>query len=186
LRGALPEPLERIARAWAAERGLEVRADARGAALVVAGPTAGASAEPWAEASSGSWSLRARPAVERSAGGGALEPWLQASSGGRARTWVAWRVGLVAVDLVACEEPAGDPAAFAVAWSRLFDAAVAPAPGVVAADERSAAGPSELRAPRAPLAAGAPTSVPLVTWLAGGAALAGLLACLASRPGRRL
>jgi hypothetical protein len=44
----------------------------------------------------------------------------------------------------------GDPAAFAVSWAQLFDAALLPPRGVVALEERQAAGAASERTPERP------------------------------------
>lgn len=55
--------------------------------------------------------------------------------------------------LVTLSEPSGDPAAFAVSWSELFDRALRPAPGAVSVTERARAGPAARRDPEPPNAA---------------------------------
>ncbi|MCK6444815.1 MAG: hypothetical protein L6Q99_00330 [Planctomycetes bacterium] len=95
------------------------------------------------------WRVRGRAASL------ALEPgereWLVESPGSDgARVLVAWRPGHVRSAWTACDEPEGDPALFAVAWSDLLDAARLSAPEVVACAERAAAGDSGVREPTAP------------------------------------
>ena len=93
---------------------------------------------------------------------------------------VRWRSGAVLVGLTGLDGPQGDPAAFVVSWSELFDAAVRPAPGVVSLAERAAAGPSLVRPPSASPApvVGAVHPWPLVSVLAASAAALALLALL--------
>ena len=95
------------------------------------------------------------------------------ASPGRIRT--AWR---------RVDEPAGDPAAFALSWSRLFDAWIHPVPGVVPLAEREDAGALDVRAPSAPEARDGdpgpaaprrPHDAP-AAWLAVAAAVLGLVA----------
>jgi len=117
-----------------------------------------------------------------------LETWLQATVSGDLQPadprsgapWpvVRWRRGAVLVGLTELDGPQGDPAAFVVSWSELFDRAVQPAPGVVAVGERAEAGPSLVRPPAAGPrpAVGAVHPWPLVSVLA---ALAAALAALA-------
>lgn len=85
----------------------------------------------------------------------ALEPgeraWLlEDSAAGGARVLVAWSPGRVRSAWTACDEPEGDPALFAVAWSELCDAARLSAPEVIACAERGEAGDATFREPEPP------------------------------------
>jgi len=69
------------------------------------------------------------------------EIWLQQGT----RELVVWSPGRIEVNWTAFDgersaSPGGDPAAFAVSWSRLFDRAVLPEPGAVSLAERQSAG----------------------------------------------
>jgi hypothetical protein len=63
-----------------------------------------------------------------------LEPWI-ANDG---RVIIGWRPGYIRVGLAALSEPSGDPAAFAVSWSNLFDRAALAGAGVVSVAARMA------------------------------------------------
>ncbi|MCC6406693.1 MAG: hypothetical protein IT453_05985 [Planctomycetes bacterium] len=137
---ACPEPLRELADAWASARGLTVGREPAVLALVA---VADGTATPVRAARDG-WSLAgsARPlalaADERA--------WLVDGE----RVLVAASAGRVRVAFETLEEPGGDPAAFAVAWSELFDDARRPEPGVVPLEERRAAGEPVVREPSAP------------------------------------
>ena len=173
--GDLAAPILAFARAWAEERGLAWgrAAGAEVALAIVAEP-----AEPARDAAVGrdGWSAPARVgrAPARAASGAPLATWLAAEVDGELRAVVSWRTGEVRVAVVALGEPAGDPASFAVSWAELLDGAVLPAEGVVALDERRAAGEGRVVAPVEVRPAAdevpRPASWPLVTWLAGAAA----------------
>jgi hypothetical protein len=64
------------------------------------------------------------------------EPWLVAEG----RTVIAAEPGRIRTVLHALDEPAGDPARFALSFARLFDGTARSAPGVVPLSERTAAG----------------------------------------------
>jgi len=166
----LPEPLRALAALWAAQQGLEVHDAARGGELLTI-VLVRAGAERPAELAREGWSARARivapltPALGESS-------WL--TEGGAC---VLSSKGRVRVSIAELDEPAGDPAAFAVSWGQLFDTALADPPGVVALAERTERGAPDFRAPAGADAGGQPESPrALGGWFALGAALLALLA----------
>ncbi len=181
LDGPLPEPIVSVVEIWARERGFALGAEALPVALEVARHAAGPR-EPLTVGRDG-WSAEAsvhRAPVEEE--GAALETWLAVPApGGRALPVVTWRAGRVVLALESLAEPEGDPAAFAVSWSELLDAALLPPPGVVSRTERADAGPPVYRAPSP---ASSPEAHPIRRWplvsicaaAAAGLALAALVA----------
>lgn len=167
-----PKLLARIVSAWAQARGVTIVANGAHAELVLEqalGPCRAASA------SRDGWRVEgAACAVDRESADGWLESWLV--DGTDARVLVAWRTGLVRSGWSEIAAQHGDPAAFAVSWSELLDAALAPAAGIVALPERVEAGGASVhvRARDAVPATGA-RSRP-AAWIA----LAALVAALAS------
>jgi hypothetical protein len=173
----LPEPLRRFAATWMA---------AGGHALA---PGAGAPAELSIEAVAGEatravrvardgFALEGRAAATGAVPSGAEAGWTTWLAADEGLPLVASRPGRVSVALLELEEPRGDPAAFAVAWGRLFDSALLPPVGLVPVADRAAAGERSRRAPLEPpppLAASAPPA-PLDALLALCAAAVGLLA----------
>lgn len=182
LEGELAEPVASLARLWAAQRGLAIGGDgdASEVALRILGVDSGTSAEALVtrDGWSGAAHVRRVPATLE---GVALETWLQADVLGQPWPVVRWRTGSVMVGLTELDGPQGDPAAFVVSWSELFDGAVQPAPGVVTVAERAAAGPSLVRPPSSgpPAVVGAVHPWPLVSVLAACAAVLAALALLA-------
>lgn len=180
---ALPAPLERVLEAWCEARGV-ARAPgpsprtALSLELVAAG-------EPRAvRCARDGWSAAgAAAALEGAPDDAPWRPWLDAQTDGGERLRVVERApGRVRTSLVRLDEPAGDPAAFAVSWAELLDEACAPPAGVVPLDERRRAGEPRERAPLdPPPARGAGAGGATDAWLALGAALACLAALAAGR-----
>lgn len=179
--GDLPEAVADLARLWARARGLALASGSGD--LVVAGGADGADgagvAEPEdVEAAGAGWSARgpARRLLPAPDDLPRSRTWLAADDG---RALVAWRPGRVEVAWSGSLEIEGEPAAFAVAWSRLFDRAL-PAPvGVTPLAERRTAGEARTEPPRQSAAWGSNErdgGHDLAPWLA---ALAGLLALVA-------
>ena len=159
----LPEVVATMLAVWAGERGLEDAADAPLALAVV--PAPGPPPRVDVRVERAGWALSgSAPATGLAPPPGppAATTWLSGrDAAGASVPLVAWRPGTVFVALAAASEPEGDPAAFALAWSELFDRAALPAPGTVPFGERQAAGPSTWRepaeaAPRPPATPGAP------------------------------
>lgn len=173
----LPPLLAEFARIWAGSRGLLEEGDGP---VLLEVRVAGEGTELELACARDGWSLSARgraQGVPAALDAGSLEPWLVSRSGDRALTVVGSRPGLIATSLVACEEPGGDPALFAVAWTELFDRALAARPGIVSSIERASAGPP-LDLPRvAPRLEPRPAEpFPVAALLAGLAAVLALLA----------
>lgn len=166
---SLPAPIRAVARAWAEERGL-------------ASPTGEVALEVLRVEGPGTEVLAGRDGW-RASGRGCAAPagttWLAAGE----RPLVTWRPGAVAVALQELSPPEGDPAAWAVSWSRLLDGALAPAFGVVPLDERGEAGEPVLRGPHTGggVAPPRPPRWPLVALLAALAAGLGFLALVLGR-----
>ncbi|MCE9594482.1 MAG: BatA domain-containing protein [Planctomycetes bacterium] len=137
----LVAPLAELAQAWCNARGLALGGERN----VLAIETVNDGADDAVSGGRAGWSVRGRARAltlesdERA--------WLVSTD--PSRVLVAWRPGRVRIALTALEEPAGDPALFAVAWSELFDAARLADPDVVALDERREAGEQLVREPRA-------------------------------------
>ncbi|MDP6763721.1 MAG: hypothetical protein QF860_12750 [Planctomycetota bacterium] len=173
LTGPLPGEVTELARLWAAERGLDVADGPTPGALL---DLRGVSEGPVSTVPVGrdGWSARA---VARAApladGRGPLVPWLA----DEARR-VAFGPGRVVCAIEGLDELTGDPAAFAVSWAELLDAACGPPAGCVPTAERRAAGTGGAAEPAAPEPApieGRPP-LPVDAWLAVGALLAALVA----------
>ena len=148
--GARPAPvLERALDAWCAARGLErARGDASDALFVVElGPAA--ETDEALELARDGWRARG---VATALPAGAGEDWLVGTDArGASRAVVRARAGWIGVGLSALDEPAGDPARFALSWARLFERSALVPAGVVALGERRAAGAALALAPEAPL-----------------------------------
>jgi len=176
LTGEWPELLREFVRdVWAPERGVSVHSAAReGCVLELRGAPPGAREETSAEVARDGWSasVRARSAgAPLEADGRALEEWLGANTVSGRSVLLSAAPGLVCSALVQMDEPSGDPAAFAVSWSRLFDEHLLRAPGVVPLAERIAVGEEGFKASAElpPGGGGEPAGVS--AWLAGAAAL---------------
>jgi hypothetical protein len=173
IEGAAPALLSEFLSVWAEERGLALEGE--GPVLLDVRVLGGEPARAIVCARDG-WTLRA---TSSSAGtpvtfeGRALGTWLSGRADDGALPVVAWRTGTLVTSLVACEEPRGDPALFAVSWTELLDGALAPRPGIVSLAERADAG----RAVDAPVAYTETSDVP---GAAEGFPLTALLAALAA------
>ncbi len=132
----LPPVVQELLSLWCEERGLEFTSDERAARLRVYGLHPGApevsshGRDGWR--ARGAWQPGGAP---RSDEWGRLEEWL-------APQLVTSAAGRIHIACEGTMELSGDPAAFAVSWSKLFDERCSPAPGVVALAERRAAGPA--------------------------------------------
>ncbi|HED66976.1 MAG TPA: hypothetical protein ENJ09_15650 [Planctomycetes bacterium] len=137
-------PLARLLTIWARERGFELRGgqERERALLIEAGRGAGETRELRIAGGSLGWGL----AGTGGAGGIAELPegaqvWrFGEASGGEAPILVAGSPGRVLLAFDGVRSVEGDPALFALAWSRFLDRWVLPAPGVVPLDERRDAG----------------------------------------------
>lgn len=179
---ALPGPLERVLAAWCRARGVARVASASPRTalsfeLVPAG-------EPRAvRCARDGWSADGAAAALEASSDASWRPWLEARTEGGASLDVVERApGRVRTSLVRLDEPAGDPAAFAVSWAELLDEVSAPPAGVVPLAERRRAGEPLERAPLdPPPAPGAGAGGATDAWLALCAALACLAALAAGR-----
>ena len=135
LDAAVPGILAGLVRLWAATRGLDVAGAPDRDEVLHLGSVTGAG--PLAEVRAGrdGWTAAGRLAGDPLADS-VLVPWLTAEG----RTLVAAGPGIVRVAWTELDEPWGDPDAFAVSWSRLLDASLAPPPGIVPLEERLDAG----------------------------------------------
>jgi len=162
----LPEALRELAHLWAGQRTLVMndtpaKSDLFSFELVRAG-------EPRpAELARDGWSAQAQVAAPLTAAAGETT-WLAAGG-----PCVLAAPGRVRCSIVALEEPAGDPAAFAVSWGELFDSVLRDPMGVVRLGERTPRGEPAWRAPPGSTPAGPGEDEPLG---AGCALLAALLA----------
>jgi hypothetical protein len=178
----LPAVLSDLLGLWARERGLTVR----DLAFSIQGPVAltlepgGRGAPVGFEAGRDRWTLRGTAAAGGLAVEAGEERWLSARApDGVEVVLVAHSPGRVRSAWRTLEPPRGDPAAFAVSWSRLFEAATLPVAGVVPLAERSAAGPAveggRFGDPPLEPAGDLPPPPRYEVWLAGAAALLALL-----------
>jgi hypothetical protein len=159
----LPEPLRELAALWAERRGL---APAGAALFTFTLEDAGAARET--ELARDGWSAHARVAGALAAQAGESS-WLAAGG-----PCVLAAPGRVRCSIVALDEPAGDPAAFAVSWGELFDSVLLDPPGVVPLSERTARGAAGWRAPAGADAGPGRAERPLGGWCALLAALLAL------------
>ncbi len=126
--------------------------------------------------------LRTCPAIARPPETIATWLVLPAAGMGEDRPLVRWAPGIVSIGFWPTGEPRGDPAAFAVSWASLFDAALLPRPGAAPLAAREAAGVSSTRAGEPPPEGGegrikkAPP--PLDAWLAAAAAACAVAAAV--------
>ena len=141
--------------AWADARGHRLVESATDAELVLAlvvddGPLVAVEAQRDRWYAAGTASAKG---LQPLASGVPFEAWLQGEGADGARpVLVAAAPGLVRVAWTGLEEPRGDPAAFAVSWSRLLDRCVLPPLGVCSVAERAAAGERVERGPERPAA----------------------------------
>jgi hypothetical protein len=119
----LPPVLERVLTAWCEARALRLARGAEPGALLVLELAPGDGREQAVELARDGWRARGRavhatPAEELAAGAG----WLSgAAADGATLVALAARAGRVTTWLRALDEPAGDPAGFALSFARLFD-----------------------------------------------------------------
>jgi len=190
----VPAVVRRIVAAWAGARGLSVDgpgAERSGevALRVERDEPAGAPARELALARDG-WSARAEGAGLAAGALPGERTWLAAHGQPAGTRAVAAAPGRVRLGFRALDEPAGDPAAFAVSWAELFDGAALPPRGAVSLGERLVAAEAFERPPRPLPSAGdaAPAGgSPLSAWLAVAALSLGVAAVSvglgAGRPG---
>ncbi len=201
-RAALPDELVELFALWARERGFSVsegpramteRSAARVMTLEAAGPATGP--EPEVEGGRDLWRARGRAIpgglLASAFGDPPGEVWLASEpAGGESWALVLAAPGRVKLAWRELESLSGDPAAFALSWSRLFDRCVLPPSGIVPLAERADAGASFERAPRAGeasvLSGGADEGHAIDAWLAGGAALCALVAAWSAGRSARL
>jgi hypothetical protein len=184
--GTLPAPLAGVLDAWARARGVEIAGRGEGrSALVVHAVDPGLQSVPvrTIEAGRDGWTATGTVAgVARSSDpGGPLETWLADLDG---RAVVTSGPGRIDSRWASMEDAQGDPAAFAVSWARLFDAAVLPPPGVIELAERLAAGEEASAPPRAAEPA-ASESRSLAAWLALASLAGAVVALILSNPRSR-
>ncbi|MFT5050104.1 MAG: hypothetical protein ACI8QZ_001498 [Chlamydiales bacterium] len=177
----LPPALRSLAREWAGVRGHVLDpalapVDATGLRIHAVVPVASGEANA-ARGSRDGWTIDGPVArtPARTDKGLTLQTWLEAVHEQATVPVVSWRKGVIHVGLGA-GVPHGDPAAFAVSWSRLLDGACRSGPGVLSVALRQAVGASSSRAPQLPTStmtggAGAPARRPIGAWLACAAAL---------------
>jgi len=193
---SLPPTIRAIAEEWARARDHRlVSEDAEGGdrfslrvRAVAAGPAAIGPGVEHTRAGRDGWSIDGPAAPTPAFGEGiGLQTWLEAEVGMARIPVVGFGPGLVYVGL-GDAEPRGDPAAFAVSWSRLLDRACRPAPGVIPVALRRAAGEPDLRAPSLPddnEARRDEARRSLTAWLAGASVLLGCMALLLRGAGLR-
>lgn len=150
VKGGLPAEILALAELWAAERGLAVTRTPSSKVLLVLEGADQATSETrtdgvsTTEVGRDGWEARVRGVGKT--GGGTLAPWLVGPLGAR---WIEASPGLVSVHIHRIVEGPSDPAAFAVSLVRLFDQSKLVPSGVVAAEERAAAGTAISDAPLA-------------------------------------
>ncbi|HEX6886311.1 MAG TPA: hypothetical protein VF530_23250 [Planctomycetota bacterium] len=148
----LPEVLARLLGAWCDARGFAlVRAPAPDELLELALAPGPAAAESLRFGRDG-WRATGRAAaLAPLAAGSAGEDWLQAvAADGTPRVLVRARTGRVDVALHELGTPEGDPAAFALSWTRLLEGSCRLPADVVPLAERAAAGEERHLAPALP------------------------------------
>jgi len=159
----LPEPLRELARLWAEGSGL-----APGGSPLFAFELEDAGAPHEVGLARDGWSAAARVAAPLAVAGGE-STWLTAGG-----PCVLAAPGKVRCSIVSLDEPAGDPAAFAVSWGGLFDSVLLDPPGVVPLSERTARGAPAWRAPVGGGTVPGRAERPLGGWCALAAALLAL------------
>ncbi|MDZ4774466.1 MAG: hypothetical protein SGI72_15165 [Planctomycetota bacterium] len=173
------ERIVRITEAWASARGFQfepgfvIAPVPDSAALTVYG-SSGPSAHE-VDVQRDGWNARATavgPLPTRDSHGSIVN-WLTSTSG---ECVVASAPGRVHIALRTIDEPRGDPAAWPVSWSRLFDESVSLPRGCVSIAERSSAGDPAVRDPGRPLTDGPESIGP---WTALAAACATVCALVA-------
>lgn len=183
----VPPRLARLFRHWAAGRELTVLEPAGtppGAVALRFVPMPGTGPRGDVEGGRDGWRARGAALLEPApATFPASERWLVADEIGDAgSTLVDAAPGVVRVAWRDLDEPAGDPAAFAVSWSTLFDGKLLPPAGIVPLEERRAAGEARVREPEIPVRRAAQRERArarddrIDAWLSGIAALLALVA----------
>lgn len=177
---ALPAVLERVLVAWSEARGFELARTPRAGTRLVF-ELAARDGDASLELARDGWSATGRGGLT-DAGTAELDAqdWLVGTdSRGTSQVLVRARRGSVQVGLSALSEPRGDPAQFALSWSRLLDRSLLAAEGVVALGERRAAGEARAVAGESP-AEGSADSAQIGPRIDAGLALAaGVCALLA-------
>lgn len=175
----LPRPLLELSKVWAAARGLTVDAadatdDSQPAPLLTIASVSVGAEEVEAVIGRDGWSGRARGAPSDTGPGSA---WLTTLDG----VWVSCAPGRIELMLSSLDALEGDPAAFAVSWSELFDSALRAPADVFARLDRESAGEPHLQRPAHDRSRGEgpPAAASTDSWLALGAGLAAVLAVLA-------
>ena len=179
-------PLSDLARLWARERGLELTSAATEAADLVLSFHAAQNLDKPLLAQEARWSLggTGQPlSLAASPQGLGEAPWLWASSeAAQSQLLVAARPGLIRIAWSELEAPGGSPAAFALAWCRLFDRYLLAPPDLLPLAERLAPGSAGQAAPRQPIsraALGQEASTAPEPWSFSLAALGAALALVA-------
>jgi hypothetical protein len=143
----LPAALERMLAAWCAARGFALARASVGEVLLEIACMPAGDEELLLERDG--WRAAGRGALAESAGTTA-EVWLAGRTrAGAERPVVRARAGRIEVGLRELAEPAGDPALFALSWTRLLDRWTLRPAGVVELAERRAAG-EPVRVPGVP------------------------------------
>lgn len=171
----LPSALGDLVDFWMLERGLHPAENAAESSLILRMDLDG---PPTAfEAGRDGWAVRGQAVALESVG----STWLR-DEAGRALVTLPGP-GQVLVGLRELEPPRGDPAAWAVSWSRLLDRVLLPRPTWVSVEERAAAGASSSRSVPGVPQKGAGEPAPVAAWLALLSLLLGLGAFLTIRSG---
>jgi hypothetical protein len=172
----IPAQVAQLAQLWARERGLATADEVDEATVLHVAHASGAGGREVAAGRDG-WTAAGPAGSARLEDAPHPRPsvWLDADDG----PLVTRRPGRVEVAWSRLDEVGGDPAAFAVSWSRLFDDALAPPRGVVPIAERVAAGAAAARAPAAGARFTDGARGPLEAALAGLAALLAVAALFA-------
>ena len=175
--GEPPKPIADVWEAWVAARGVVVGAMSdRNAVLRFQSPVSGSRRD--VEIGRDGWKAKAT-VVDID---GVSSAWLEDAEH---RTVVEYSPGRIGSAIAAMEDPSGDPAAFAVSWAKLFDDCALAPPGIVALEERRAAGDEVVVAPRGDRTDG--SGIERSSWdvgLAFAAALCVALAAGLARSGR--
>jgi hypothetical protein len=136
----LPAPLRELAGLWAARRGLAPSSTRSGGELLSITLVGTGAARPVELARDG-WSAHAGVLAALLPAAGETS-WLSADG-----PCVLASPGSLRTSIAELDEPAGDPAAFAVSWGELLDSLLLDPPGVVPLSERTARGEPAWRAP---------------------------------------
>lgn len=149
---ALPDPVAKLARLWAADRGVQVLDGDKSPAEVELSIVQWSSTTSLADGPAGGGSRVGRDgwtAMIRKGGRlpeeEASSPWLVSGTG---QVVLASRPGAVHCAIAGFVTPPSDEAAFAVSMAGLFDAAILSHPGVVSLEQRQGAGAGSVLLPR--------------------------------------